>query len=140
MSNRWLIRCGYLWAALLFASGLAHAGLGWPGLRQQLLQAGVPPTADVLGATGAGWLFGSICMFTFAFVFAAVTRSLERGESDRSALQITRGIGGSYMLFGSGGLIGRGLSSHFIAFIVLGALFVIWSGSMRRLRRSRDDA
>lgn len=136
MPPRWILWCGYLFAGLLLASGLAHAGLGWPDLRSQLVRGGLQPAADVLGATGAGWLFGSVCMFTFSAIFAAVTWGLSRGDSSQTPLRITSLIGLAYLIFGIGGCLGRGVSSHFLAFGTLGLLFGLWSraasGAVRR--------
>ncbi len=138
MYSKWLVRVGYLFAVLLAASGVAHALAGWPGLQAELVADGLRADSPALGAAAAGWLFGSICMFAFAAMFVAATQGIENGQSRRTPARMTLLIGVGYLLFGTGGCIYRGFGLHFLAFAVLGILFVAWSvvvGSTPGIRR-----
>ncbi len=102
--------------ALVAASAVPHALLGWPAIAQALVAAGVPP--DAIGGVGAGWLFGSVAMLALGAVVVLAARDVRAGGEFgwRAALA----VGAAYLAFGVAALVVRG-RSHFLAFVALGA-------------------
>jgi hypothetical protein len=102
-------------AVALFASGLAHAFLGW-GQFASALEASAVPDA-VVGALAVGWYFGSTAMIAFAAI--ALAAALRRRASASLLLGI---IGGTYVLFGLAAYLSRDFNPHFLGFVGIGVL------------------
>lgn len=100
---------------LLFASGLAHALVGWPQLAPVLVSASVP--AETIAAMAVGWYFGSVSMLSFGAM--AVSFALLRSPSAAVPLGI---IAVAYTAFGSAAYILRNFNPHFLGFIAIGLL------------------
>lgn len=106
-------------SVVVFLSAFAHAFLGWPALRPEL-EGRVDP--DVVGALGAGWHFGSVAMAAFGAIGILCALRMLRGET---AFRLPPAvIGLAYILFGGGALVARGVNTHFLAFVLLGALLL----------------
>lgn len=109
---------GFVTAALLLASALAHGLIGWPAFHQSLSAEGVDAT--LLGALAVGWYFGSAAMLAFAFIVASqAVRRLKGRPVDRSSLG---GIAVMYLVFGSAAFVLRDFNPHFLLFVVTGVL------------------
>jgi F420-dependent oxidoreductase-like protein len=61
---------GLLGGALLLASSLAHALLGWPQMRTGLRAGGADP--ELIAGLGVGWHFGSLSMAAFGAIVLAI--------------------------------------------------------------------
>lgn len=116
---------------LIFLSGFAHAFLGWPQLSSALAAAGVAP--DLRGALAVGWTFGSVAMHTLGLLVVLGFFQLRRGN--RFARWVAFLVGLMYLLFGLGAYLGRGMSPHFLAFMLIGALLgaaaLLWRADPR---------
>lgn len=104
-------------AILLAASAAAHATLGWPPFRAELLERGMP--AEAVGALAAGWYFGSIAMGLFAGIAWHVAKLLRQGQAAFVSLRI---IGAGYLVFGLGACLLRNYDPHFLGFAGIGVL------------------
>jgi hypothetical protein len=109
---------GFAIAALILASGCAHALLGWPAMAGSLIAQSVD--GDLTGALAAGWYFGSASMLAFASIVAAqAVRRLRGAHVDVGALS---SIAAAYVLFGTMAFVLRDFRPHFLLFIVTGML------------------
>ena len=103
---------------LLVASALAHAGLGWPAIRQALGEGGVDPELALDG--GVGWLYGSAAMLTFGVLTLMVWHAVGRGQV--SAARVMWPIAALYLLFGAAAYLNTSFAPHFLGFIAIGGL------------------
>jgi hypothetical protein len=104
-------------AALIGLSAVAHAVLGWPPNRAVLVSAGVD--ADLVGALGASWLYGSTAMAMFAAICWHVAVLLRQGREVFVTLRI---IGVGYLAFGIGALVFMRFNPFFLGFAAIGLL------------------
>ncbi len=132
----WLKICGWILASLLVASSFAHSLGGWPALRTGLEQAGVARGSEVWNDAGAGWIFGSICMFVFGVIFASTTWSVGKGRVNVVPIAA---IGIGYLAFGIGGCLLIHVGGHIIAFAILGLILLIWAIAARRACCPRNE-
>lgn len=118
--SRLRIIMGFVAGAILVASSGAHAFLGWPAVRIQLLKAHVP--IDLLGGMLVVWQFGGVAMLTFGVIVLWLFTNLINGRvvSLRPALL----IGIAYVAFGVWALAIGGLSPFFLLFLIPGLLLV----------------
>jgi hypothetical protein len=116
MKTRGII--GLIGGILLLLSSLAHAFVGWPLLRQTLETAGNAP--DTIGATAAGWLFGSVAMAAFGVIVTIVAVGTLKGK--RPTTMPAAVIAAAYLLFGVTAFIARDLNPHFLLFVATGVL------------------
>jgi hypothetical protein len=108
-----------LLAALgMLAGAVPHALSGWPALQAALAPYGVD--AGTLGALSAGWYWGSVTMLALGLVGFFVYLDLRRGRA--TARRYGLAAGGAYLAFGLAAYVGRDFNSHFLFFVVLGAL------------------
>lgn len=114
---------GYILAALLMVSSVAHALGGLPALQQQLSQLGASPGSELWVDATAGWLFGSMSMLAFAIIMASIVRELPQ----QANLVPVTVIGVGYLAFGIGSLARFHWSIHFIGFTIFGLLILVWS-------------
>jgi hypothetical protein len=124
----WVKASGVALALLLVLSGLAHGFSGWPMLRGELLQAGVAPDSDLMGTAAAGWCFGSMAMLVFGCGLGLTAIGLGAGAV-RVGPVVALGIG--YLAFGDVSCVVIHISTHFVAFAVIGLLILIWARSAR---------
>lgn len=109
---------GLVGGLLLLASSLAHAFLGWPQIRDALAAAGTEP--QLVGALAVGWHFGSVAMAAFGVIVTAIAVARLRGRAP--SILPAAVVAVTYLAFGTGALIARHGSPHFLAFLVLGLL------------------
>lgn len=122
---RWML---LVTGVLLIASGLAHAFLGWPAIRRELVTSQVP--ADLGEAIGSGWLYGSGAMLTFGVMVLMVGWPGSAGHV--GVAKVAGPIGIFYLIFGVSAWLYSSLNPHFIGFMVLGLLL---AGVVYALRR-----
>lgn len=104
-------------AVLIGLSAVAHAVLGWPPTRAMLVRAGVD--AELVGALGASWLYGSIAMAMFAAISWHVAVLLRQGRSVFVTLRI---IGSGYLAFGVAAFTFQHFNPFFLGFAAIGLL------------------
>ena len=115
--NRTRSILGILAGVLMIASAAAHSLLGWPQLRAQLAQSGVPD--DLAQGLAVGWHFGGAAMVTFACI---VLWTFFRRLQGRAAPLVPPAIiSAAYLAFGAGALAVTG-DPFFLVFIVPGLL------------------
>jgi hypothetical protein len=102
----------------MVVAAIAHGAAGWPEILLGLRAAGV--SADLTGALGAGWLFGSATMTASGLIVLVAAVRLRRG--DRSGLAAARIVAVAFVAFGTLALVFRGFSPHFAGFVALGCL------------------
>ncbi|MBK5299166.1 MAG: hypothetical protein JJE40_18595 [Vicinamibacteria bacterium] len=115
---------------LLLLSAGAHAGLGWPAMRQELQKVSAPP--DLMTSMSIGWYFGSVAMTAFgAIALSAGLGAVATGGRVSWASVI---VG---LAYGGFGLATYAIyhASHFLGFVAIGLLAVV--GSVRALDRRR---
>jgi len=112
----WLLIVGGL---LLGAGAFVHAFAGWPPLRGALESHGC--TSNLIGAVGAGWVFGSVAMLTFGFLVLCDGVRLRQGA--RVCVASSPAIGAAYLAFGATAWLLRDLNPHFLSFVLAG-LFI----------------
>ena len=71
ISPPWLVRASAPSASsiaglLLLLSACAHAGLGWPAMREELMKVSASP--DLMASMSIGWYFGSTAMAAFGAI------------------------------------------------------------------------
>ena len=118
--SRIRIILGFVAGAILIASSGAHAFLGWPAIRLQLLRAHVPN--DLLGGMMVVWQFGGVAMLTFGCIVLWLFTNLINGRS--VSLRPALLIGIAYVAFGLWALAIGGLSPFFLLFIIPGLLLI----------------
>lgn len=119
---------GFIAAALLLASAVAHGVMGWPELRASLAQVGAG--TDLIGGVGAGWLFGSVAMAVFAAQVFMTARGLWRGKPVNAGSVVAIGL--RYLLFGLSALALLHVSPPLVSFVVVGALLLVFAAWPRR--------
>ncbi len=119
---------GIVLGALVFASGFAHAFLGWPPLGEALAQAGLD--SDTSRALRVGWNFGSAAMFAFGLIVAGNGMALLRG-GDPPAAPVWI-VAAAFFFFGLGAFLRASRSAHFVAFMVIGVLAGLFAWRRRR--------
>lgn len=108
-----------LLAALgMLLGAVPHALSGWPALEAALAPHGVD--AATVAALSIGWYWGSVTMLALGLVGLFVYLDLRRGRV--TARRYGLAAGGAYLAFGLAAYVGRDFNSHFLFFIVLGAL------------------
>lgn len=111
---------------LLLLSCGAHAGLGWPAVRHELVEHGTP--AELVTTVAIGWLFGSVAMGAFGAI-ALVAGIGVPGGGYLSALIVGLAYGGfgavTYAIY---------RDPHFLGFVLIGLLAV--AGGARGLMRA----
>jgi len=107
-----------LGGVLMLLSAYAHAFQGWPAMAEGL--APHPVDAELRAALAIGWIWGSACMAGLGVLTLGCLRGLRRGE--RSARIATAVAGFTWLLFGLAALYWRWPKTHFLAFVVLGAI------------------
>jgi lysylphosphatidylglycerol synthetase-like protein (DUF2156 family) len=113
---------------LLLLSAGAHAGLGWPAMREELTK--VSASTDLMASMGIGWYFGSVAMAAFgAIVLSAGLGAVTAGGRVFWASLI---VG---LAYGGFGLATYAIyqERHFLGFVAIGLLAVV--GSVRALGR-----
>jgi hypothetical protein len=103
---------------LMVLSAAAHGMLGWPAMRQALLQTGAG--ADLVGALGAGWHFGTASMAAFGAIVIVSASRLRRG--DPSGAVFVKAVAACYVIFGTATFVVRGYNPHFLLFVLTGVL------------------
>ena len=113
---------------LLLLSACAHAGLGWPAMREELLKASASP--DLMSSMSIGWYFGSTAMAAFGAI--ALSAGLGAVTAGGRAYYASLIVG---LAYGGFGLATYAIyhEVHFLGFVVIGLLAVI--GSVRALGR-----
>ena len=110
-------RLAALLAALLAASAVAHAALGWPPFKAELTELGLEKN-DV-DALAAGWYFGSVAMAMLAAIAWHIAKRLRAGHASFVTLRI---IGAGYLAYGAWAFVFRHFSPHFLGFMGIGVL------------------
>lgn len=103
---------------LMVLSSAAHGMLGWPAMRQALLQAGAG--ADLVGALAAGWHFGTASMAAFGVIVITAAARLRRG--DLSGAIFVKAVAACYVIFGAATFVARAYNPHFLLFVVTGVV------------------
>jgi hypothetical protein len=119
---------------LMLLSAYAHAFQGWPAMAEGL--APHPVDAEIRAALAIGWLWGSACMAGLGVLTLGSLPGLRRGE--RSARIAIAAAGLTWLLFGAGALWWRWPRTHFLAFVVLGA--IVLAGLVLDPRRADSPA
>lgn len=117
---------------LLLLSAGAHAGLGWPAMRQELMKVSAPP--DLMAAMNIGWYFGSVAMAAFGAI--ALTAGLGSVTTGGRVFWASMIVG---LAYGGFGLITYVIyrESHFLGFVAVGLLASVGSvGALRRRERA----
>lgn len=110
---------------LLVSSAAAHGFLGWPAIRDGLVQ--TQASNDLTRAIGIGWLYGSAAMLAFGVLVLQAWRWARAGQPAASG--VAGWIGLLYLGFGTWAYVSSGLNPHFFAFIVPGVLLGMgWVG------------
>lgn len=99
-------------------AAVAHAAGGWPAMEAALRTASAPE--PLIGGLAAGWYFGSAAMAAFGILVFRAGARLAR--EDPSGLPTVRVIAATYVLFGIGAFLARGLNPHFLGFVAMGLL------------------
>ena len=102
----------------MLLSALFHSLGGWPAMKAELAKVQAP--ADVVGALGAGWFFGSAAMAAFGIVVIVAAVRMRRG--DGSGAFALRTIGACYFVFGLIVFVAQGYEWFFLNFSVAGLL------------------
>jgi hypothetical protein len=113
---------GVAGGALLLASGLAHAFLGWPAMAAAL--AAVEASEDLSGALAVGWYFGSMAMLVFGMIVLGIAIR----KADPCAVRF---IAIGYLVFGLAAWLARDLNPHFLLFIATGVVLAVFGFSPR---------
>lgn len=103
---------------LMLLSAFAHAFQGWPAMAAGLAPHPVDP--EIHAALAIGWIWGSACMAGLGVLTLCCLPGVRCGE--RSARIATATAGFTWLLFGLGALYWRWPKTHFLAFVVLGAI------------------
>lgn len=109
---------GILAGILLLAASAAHAFLGWPIFAAALAKLSADP--HVTGGLQMGWHWGSVTMLGCGLIvlLAAIARLRGRGFDPVPS----RIVAGCLLAFGVGAFVARDFNTHFLLFVVLGAL------------------
>lgn len=103
---------------LMLLSACAHAFQGWPAMAEGLAPHPVDP--EIAASLAVGWIWGSVCMAGLGALTLLSLPGLRRGE--RSAVLATVVAGLTWLAFGVGALWWRWPNTHFLAFVLLGAV------------------
>jgi hypothetical protein len=124
VSSVWLVIAGLL----LLLSASAHAGLGWPAMREELMKVSASP--DLMASMSIGWYFGSTAMAAFGAI--ALSAGLGAVATGGRVFHASLIVGVAY---GGFGLATYALyhEPHFLGFVAIGLLAVI--GSVRAIGR-----
>jgi hypothetical protein len=115
---------------LMMFGAVPHAFFAWPHFRGALEAS--PIDADVVGAVGAAWRFGSVMMVATGGVVALAGLRAWRGRA-LDALVIGP-IAVAWLGYGIAAMVARDGSPHLLAYVVAGALAVTALG-LDRMRR-----
>lgn len=115
--NRWNL-LGFIAAALMLLSALAHAFAGWPTVAEGLSGTGV--ATDVTAGLRVGWLWGSFCMAGFGLVTLAQSWQSRSGGGCNAAT--VAAVAGTYVAFGLWAFVDRDFNPHFLLFLLTGLL------------------
>jgi len=122
---RWLLLVAGI---LLLLTAAAHAFIGWPAIREELLASEAP--GSLVRAIGIGWLYGSAAMLTFGVIALTVWWWAQTGKMMMG--RVAGVIALLYLGFGTWAFFYSSLNPHFIGFIVLGVLLGAASYELRR--------
>jgi hypothetical protein len=114
---------GVICYILLLASALAHALLGWPPLRDTLVN--INADSNLVGALAAGWYFGSLSMLTFGIIVLQASYKVLSGK--KVSLFSPRVIALAFIVFGMTAYCVRDFNPHFLGFAGLGLLLGFFS-------------
>lgn len=118
---------GVIAAVIILLSSAAHSLMGWPAIRQKMVEGNVP--ADLTFGLQVGWQFGGVCMVVFAVILIALFMRRMRGEAVSTLPAVAIGI--AYVAFGAWALM-AGKDPFFLIFIVPGVLLLIAGTGARR--------
>jgi NO-binding membrane sensor protein with MHYT domain len=113
---------------LLLLSAGAHAGLGWPAMRQELMKVSAPP--DLMASMSIGWYLGSVAIAAFGAI--ALSAGLGAVTAGGRVFLASLIVG---LAYGGFGLATYAIyrEPHFLGFVVIGLLAA--GGSIRALAR-----
>lgn len=114
---------GVLAGALLLASAIAHAFLGWPPFAEALSAAGVD--GGLAGGLAVGWYYGSAAMLAFGMIVLLAALAVLRGRM--VSLVPVRVIAVVYVAFGVSAFVARDMNPHFLLFVATGVLVGIFA-------------
>ena len=120
---------------LVLSSALAHALAGWPSMARGLFASGAP--VELIAALRVGWYFGSAAMLAFAAI--ALHGAYAVWQEQPAALTALRLIGLTYLGFGLAAFVYRDFNSHFLGFMVLGALLLTAAWGPQGASKSRGS-
>jgi len=115
--------CLVIAGLLLLLSAGAHAGLGWPAMREELTKVSASP--DLMASMSIGWYFGSTAIAAFGAI--ALSAGLGAVTAGGRVFYASLIVG---LAYGGFGLATYALyrEAHFLGFVVIGLLAVIGSG------------
>lgn len=102
----------------MFLASFAHALMGWPALKPELVKVGAPE--NLSGALEIGWHFGSAAMAAMGLVVVNCGWRLRR--ADRSGVTAALLVAACYFSFGLYAFVARGMAPHFTFFMAVGLL------------------
>jgi hypothetical protein len=105
----------------MWASSLPHAFAAWPHFRAVLESAGV--ASAVVGAVGAGWLWGSVAMLAFGAITLGQGWGVARGRQPDVAVLWPVAL--AYVGFGGLAFVLRDFNPHYLGFVLPGVLVVV---------------
>ncbi|MGE4070005.1 MAG: hypothetical protein AB7E72_02420 [Lysobacterales bacterium] len=120
---------------LLLLSALAHALAGWPSMARGLFASDAP--AELIAALRVGWYFGSAAMLAFAAIALHGAYAVWRAQP--APLTALRLIALTYLGLGLAAFVYRDFNSHFLAFMVLGALLLAAASGRQSASESRGS-
>lgn len=112
---------GFVLGAILLASAVAHACMGWPAVSGMLKESRVAP--DLIATLGMGWIFGSVSMLVFAATVFHLSSRLWRDPSTSLFPMLLIGLG--YLAFGGGAITQFGWRGHPMGFALIGLLLLL---------------
>jgi hypothetical protein len=103
---------------------IAHFRLGLPALQEQLGSRGIETGSELWIDSVASWSFGSIAMLAFGLITAFCVLRLRASRWFAFPVAI---VGVAYVSFGVAMYMLLNASPHFVGFIVIGGLLVVWA-------------
>jgi hypothetical protein len=122
--------CLVIAGLLLLLSACAHAGLGWPAMREELTKVSASP--DLMASMSIGWYFGSTAIAAFGAI--ALSAALGAVTAAGRVFYASLIVG---LAYGDFGLATYAIyrEALFLGFVVIGLLAAI--GSVRAIGRRR---
>jgi hypothetical protein len=127
---------GFLGGILLFLSGVAHAFLGWPPFQKSLEEMNVSET--VVAPLSIGWYFGSAAMLTFGLLIVQSANALLRRREHR--VNPGPAIALCYICFGVTAFVVRDFALHFLTFVGMGILVLLFALPLKRDNANTEGA